>query len=78
MQDTKRQAIIKAQGMADHEERVMLVLQQDGEWYIRPAAEFELAWALDLEQRVNVVAPTGTWSGYSATDILLASVAWPA
>lgn len=75
---TKAQAVAKAQGMADYEERVMVVGRYaDDELFIRAAEDLDVDMVGDdwMDRYgltyCNVVAPAGyPTSGKSATDIL--------
>lgn len=78
---TKRTMVEKAQGMADYEERVMVVFQyDDGDLHIRAAEDLDVevagdAWMTRYGMRwVSVVAPTGSFNGYSAQQILEAVI----
>lgn len=78
---TKREMVEKAQGMADYEQRVMVVFRYStGELHIRAAEDLDVEilsddWAAKYDMTwLAVVAPAGTFSGYSATDILRAVV----
>lgn len=77
---TKRQTIDKAQGMADYEQEVMTVTRQGGEYFIRAARDLDVEmtgpdWMARYGlEWIAVVPPRGSFSGYSADDILRAVV----
>jgi excisionase family DNA binding protein len=78
---TKRQAISKAQGMADYEDAVMVVIRQDGAYSIRAARDLDVQMTgPDWMARYGwtfaaVLPPTGSFSGMSASEILARQVA---
>ena len=81
---TKRQTILKAQGMADHEDDVMVVFAYaDGDYHIRAARDLDVEltgddWMTRYGMRyVAVLTPTdsGRYSGMSAADVLRVAVA---
>lgn len=77
----KRQATEKAQGMADYEQAVMVVIRQDGTYFIRAARDLDIEmigddWMTRYGfEYCGVFAPAGTFNGYSASEILRASIA---
>lgn len=74
---TKKQAVAKAQGMADYENRVMVVGRYaTDELFIRAAEDFDVEMiGSDWMDRYGltylaVVVPMGTFNGYSAQQVL--------
>lgn len=61
-----RSTVARAQALADESGRVFVVV---GRKYIYPATDLDFDFTAE---RVNVVAPSGTFSGYSAEGILRA------